>query len=909
MAVSNPQLDDEHISPFIEDEGRNVGFVVDNLLCTGCATCDAVCAYDAITMAYRPGSGVYEPVINEQDCVLCGACVTICPGFRLDLDQWPTSSFPANRDPLIGPYQGIRRAYSSDDEIRNGGASGGVITEILRYLFRSDRIDGAIVTRMSPTRPLDAEAVIVESEPDLIATQKSKYCPHPHNSILKDIVRGRVKKRRLAFVGLPSHVHGLRNLQRFIPEVKERIPYVLSPFTAHVPSKQATNFLLSLNGVKEQDVESIDYRGQGIPGSMTIRCQGGAVISVPHRDWRYWGHAFNTFFYPPREWLYADKLSQWADWSVGDNWQRYGIDLVGASTVVSRTPESEAIISEMEAEGYLVTEPMSDVDLVHDQDLKNKLNIGVRLKVWKWLGGSVPEYRPVLPVSEGDLLRTFRFAWYVKLCMLPFPVWFLKTVIWLDYQVRKRLPARLSSANTVLRGGVHSLRLLFRALRLQGRRKSSNSSADQILIIGGYGWKDIGDESMPHAVLIKLKSRLPNTTRYVMASPDPTDTAARYGETAIEDLQELTRIGNSAMSTMRWSAIASVFMFGALVERWGWRLALWPQARRFLDELSGTRLLFNVGGGNLNSLTRGELYKKSVTYLAARLIGVPVVLSGQTIGPFSRRSDRLIARFALNQVNMITFRDKQESFDANRALGVYRPIQKDAADDAITLPAVSRERAMELLAEETSIDLNERHSDVLVLLNAKASLSVFKNAGKENDLKAETDTLLKLAERLLKLEGVVVVFMATDFTETVDDRVVHREIYRRLSDTGRAYLLEKEYTDRELKGLISLADAAFGMRYHFHVFAAAEGVPFLGFASGEYQMRKLRGLSRLLNEPRCYFDADITQAEFSNLWNAVQAVLSARKEISQQLRSSVPNLRQHSCIAIDEAVRVMANSH
>ena len=59
-----------------------------------------------------------------------------------------------------------------------------------------------------------------------------------------------------------------------------------------------------------------------------------------------------------------------------------------------------------------------------------------------------------------------------------------------------------------------------------------------------------------------------------------------------------------------------------------------------------------------------------------------------------------------------------------------------------------------------------------------------------------------------------------------------------------------------------LADLALGMRYHFHVFSAAEGVPFLGFASGEYQMRKLRGLSNLLSEPDCYFEQDIEQGNF-----------------------------------------------
>ena len=80
-----------------------------------------------------------------------------------------------------------------------------------------------------------------------------------------------------------------------------------------------------------------------------------------------------------------------------------------------------------------------------------------------------------------------------------------------------------------------------------------------------------------------------------------------------------------------------------------------------LDELADADLLFNVGGGNINSVIPAELYRKCTMHLAARAVGIPVVISGQTIGPFTRRTDRLMARMALNGVRMITLRDRGTS--------------------------------------------------------------------------------------------------------------------------------------------------------------------------------------------------------------------------------------------------------
>jgi ferredoxin len=51
--------------------------LINNILCTGCGTCRALCPVQAITM--NENDGVYRPVIDGSKCTSCRICVDVCP--------------------------------------------------------------------------------------------------------------------------------------------------------------------------------------------------------------------------------------------------------------------------------------------------------------------------------------------------------------------------------------------------------------------------------------------------------------------------------------------------------------------------------------------------------------------------------------------------------------------------------------------------------------------------------------------------------------------------------------------------------------------------------------------------------------------------------------------------------------
>ena len=129
-----------------------------------------------------------------------------------------------------------------------------------------------------------------------------------------------------------------------------------------------------------------------------------------------------------------------------------------------------------------------------------------------------------------------------------------------------------------------------------------------------------------------------------------------------------------------------MFLIGAAAERRGWRVRLWPTARAVLDELVSADLLFNVGGGNLNSIMPRELYKKCTTHLAARIMRKPVILSGQTIGPLTKRiGDVAVIRigFPLSALGLVAIMLASQYWTLITALGFF------SLANALLIPAIT----------------------------------------------------------------------------------------------------------------------------------------------------------------------------------------------------------------------------
>ena len=170
----------------------NISFVIEQSLCHGCGACEVGCPEDAIVLELNSRQGIYLPRIVESRCTSCSVCVDLCSGWSLDLTAAAHRSGDELPHHLIGPHTGIFRAYSTNPERRRRGASGAIVTELAAFLLESGQVDGVLTVRMNAVTPTRAEYYLARSVGELVPSQKSKYCPVPLGSHIKEIIRGKL---------------------------------------------------------------------------------------------------------------------------------------------------------------------------------------------------------------------------------------------------------------------------------------------------------------------------------------------------------------------------------------------------------------------------------------------------------------------------------------------------------------------------------------------------------------------------------------------------------------------------------------------------------------------------------------------------------------------------------------------
>ncbi|ADZ09113.1 coenzyme F420 hydrogenase/dehydrogenase beta subunit domain protein [Methanobacterium lacus] len=301
-------------------------------LCVGCGTCESVCPKNSIKMVINKKKGIYLPNINQKLCNDCELCIKSCPGYELDFNSLSSELFnKCNTNQLIGKFLDTFIGYSTNMHIRYNSSSGGMITQILISSLELGIIDGALVTRMKKGNPLIPEPFIAKTKEEIIEASKSKYCPVPLNSALNELMTTKLKK--IAVVGLPCHIHGIRKAEKINNKLRKKIIIHLGIFCIYTPTFNGTKLLLKKLSLNEEKIKNIEYRGKGWPGSMKIIDHKHEIIVN-----EYWKFIGLNFFIPFRCLKCCDGTNELADISFGDAWlPEYSNDKIGSSIIISRT--------------------------------------------------------------------------------------------------------------------------------------------------------------------------------------------------------------------------------------------------------------------------------------------------------------------------------------------------------------------------------------------------------------------------------------------------------------------------------------------------------------------------------------------------------------------------------------------
>lgn len=391
----------------------SIEYVVKNHLCTGCGTCISACKLKALELIQND-KGIYIPNINKNECIECSSCYFVCPGHGTDYEHFNKQLFrDIKKEPIIGHYLSCYTSYSLKKEVRFESTSGGVVTQLLIQALKDGIIDGALVTRMNKNNPLEPEPFIARTIEEIVEASKSKYCPVPANMVLEEILKSNDK---IAVVGLPCHINGIRKLEEKHEDFKKRIKIHIGIFCGTTKTFQATDFLLKELGVKANNIKKFSYRGKGWPGNLNIELKNGQEITLPYKN--YYDHRFCSFT-PWRCSLCGDHTCELSDISFGDAWlPLYSKDKKGRSIIISRNEIGENQLKGLQNNNLIEMQKINSEDVAKSQGqyYLKKGRLASRIRLTQIYGRKIPNdnlFYP--PLKTSDYVTAIWFYFWMSI--------------------------------------------------------------------------------------------------------------------------------------------------------------------------------------------------------------------------------------------------------------------------------------------------------------------------------------------------------------------------------------------------------------------------------------------------------------------------------------------------------------
>jgi coenzyme F420 hydrogenase subunit beta len=361
--------------------------VIKRGLCTGCGTCVGVCPEGAIHFDFDRE----EPVLKGA-CAACGLCYAICPGEDIPLPELEQSVFGEERtraNELLGVAKTFLKGFARDPEVRRAGASGGFTTALLIYLLEYGRIDGALVSVMDDERPWRVKPLLARTRAQCLAAAQSKYAICPNNMALKDALA----TDRIAAVGLPCHIHGVRKFQACGKGAKraENIVLSLGLLCGSNQSYKATEHVIhNFSPVRLDEIKRFEYRGGKDSRNVQILTHDGKEVTIPHEVRR----TVSNNVTKDRCRMCCDFSAELADISLGDIFDpAMKRNIPQWNGVIVRTKKGQRIIEDAVRAGAVEVLPLEE-ELFYANSTFDKKKFGAvyNLAERKRYGWPVPNY-------------------------------------------------------------------------------------------------------------------------------------------------------------------------------------------------------------------------------------------------------------------------------------------------------------------------------------------------------------------------------------------------------------------------------------------------------------------------------------------------------------------------------------
>lgn len=250
----------------------------------------------------------------------------------------------------------------------------------------------------------------------------------------------------------------------------------------------------------------------------------------------------------------------------------------------------------------------------------------------------------------------------------------------------------------------------------------------------------------------------------------------------------------------------------------------------FADAIAAMDAVVVSGGGNLNSRFGWLLYERASVALVAEYAGVPLFVTGQSLGPVLNPEDAQVLERMLRTARSVTVRESSSlAWCRERDIDARLSVD-DATDYPVASPARTLHYAEGISASQALNELPEHY--VCVTVNECTD--------------QQAQQIARLLDGMWREHGYAPVFLS-HFGDPQDptsgDIQAHQRIAERLSPSTPATLLPILHADQSIT-VHRAAAFTLTSRYHPAVFSAAAGIPVLALVPDAFTQMRVGGALR-----------------------------------------------------------------
>jgi polysaccharide pyruvyl transferase WcaK-like protein len=316
----------------------------------------------------------------------------------------------------------------------------------------------------------------------------------------------------------------------------------------------------------------------------------------------------------------------------------------------------------------------------------------------------------------------------------------------------------------------------------------------------------------------------------------------------------------------------------------------WPQD---LQTLLDTDVVLAIGGTTFSDAQLLKVIYNVLCLLPAFLLGKPVMMYSQTLGPFQQPLNRWLAKWSLNRVAFVVPRG-MGSLNAVHALGITSSYDY-FADAAFTL--MIDDGVRQRIRQQYAHLERYRGKIVGVSVNSIVWEKATKAGINHNQIWAN------LIQRVREAGYTVLLIPHSirpgQASSHNNDLLLVDHILTLLPDRAGIHVIDEPHDSKELRVVVGLADYYLASRFHSMISALCEGVPVAVFGWGYHKYWEVMNEFELGDY--CW---DASDLNLDQIWNAFQRIQADQDSIREKMRKNLPAVQQSSLKNHDTAWKI-----